>query len=236
MHSALVVAAESGGYVYAVGAGHTIAAAGTAHFQVLVDFFPHFIDQTVFCRRKAADSGFVGGPTIFLNHFFRIHAGEDAGHLRLIPEPLEGPLRGGTLHGICRESLFCAVGQGVYQLAAPQRLHDDHGNAFVCGVMQSFPSRLCMLVQIIVLNLAEIPVISINQRFEGASISVEGKTDIADGAGLFLLSNPFLDADALQTCPHFYIKKHMHQVKIDVIRFQTFELFLKELFRGRCIF
>ena len=98
--------------------------------------------------------------------------------------------------------------------------------------MKPFASRLRVLVQIIVLDLAEIPVIGVNQRFKSACIPVKRETDVADGAGFLFFGNPLLYADALQTRPYFRIEKHMHQVKVNVIRLQASELLLKKIFHG----
>ena len=119
MHGALVVAAECGGNVHAVGAGHTVAAAGASHFQISVDLLAHRINHVAVGLCEAADSGFIGGVYIFHNHLFGIHAGEDAGYLGLVPEPVESPLCRGALYGMLRKSFFGAVGQSVDELATP---------------------------------------------------------------------------------------------------------------------
>ena len=60
VHGALVVAAECGGNVHAVGAGHTLAAAGASHLEIPVDLFAHRINQAVVGIGESACFSFAG--------------------------------------------------------------------------------------------------------------------------------------------------------------------------------
>ena len=83
-----------------MGTGHTVAAAGTSNFEILVDLFTHRINQAVIFLCEAADAGLVCSVYIFYNHLLGIHAGEDTGDLRLVPEPVKSPLCGSTFDRI----------------------------------------------------------------------------------------------------------------------------------------
>ena len=122
------------------------------------------------------------------------------------------------------------------QSAAPQGLHDDYGNFLLMGVLQAFFSRLRVFVHIIVLNLAKIPVVGVDERFKGFRVAVERKAYIANRAGALFFRNPLVNAEAFQAVPDLYVKQHVHQIKINMISFQASELFLKKLFYGRSVF
>lgn len=88
--------------------------------------------------------------------------------------------------------------QQVYQLAAPERLHDDDRDALGLGGLQSGPARLGVLVQIIILNLAEVPVVSVQNLQEGVGAAVVGKADLPDAALGLAGGDPVLDAQGFQ--------------------------------------
>ena len=46
---------------------------------------------------------------------------------------------------------------------------------------------------------------------------MEGKADIADGAGLFLFPDPLKDSDGLELFPHGDIRHMVHQIIVDMI-------------------
>lgn len=84
-----------------------------------------------------------------------------------------------------------------------------------------------MLIQVIVLNLAKVPVIGVEQFQKGHRIAMERKTDAPDGPGFFLFLDPFSYPQAAQLLPGGQIGKHVHQVEIDMVSTQTGQLLLK---------
>ena len=72
------------------------------------------------------------------------------------------------------------LGRQLHQPPAPQRLHDDYRQTLFVGVQQPAPAGLAVLVQIVVLNLAEVPVIGVHQAAELFAAAVIGKADLPD--------------------------------------------------------
>ena len=69
---------------------------------------------------------------------------------------------------------------------------------------RSFESRrasLVVLVQVVVLDLAEVPRIGIKKRLEVAFRPMVGETDLLDTSSFLLLRNPLLNADLDQVLP-----------------------------------
>ena len=70
------------------------------------------------------------------------------------------------------------------QFAAAQRFHNYNAKAFVRRVLQPGGSRLIFLIQIIVLNLAEGPIVSIDNFLKQTQPVMEGKPGMFDFAVL----------------------------------------------------
>ena len=85
-----------------------------------------------------------------------------------------------------------------------------------------------MLIEIVVLDLAEVPVIGIEQLNKGVGIAVEREADLPDAALFFPCGDPFLNAVALHALPRFDIAEHMHQVAVDIIRLQARKLLIEK--------
>ena len=90
-------------------------------------------------------------------------------------------------------------------------------------------ASLARLVQIVVLDLAEVPVVRVEDRLEHLCVAVERKADLPDAAGFFLRRDPFLDTVFLQVFPGGDVGQHVHQVVIDVVRAQAREFFVEVL-------
>ena len=115
----------------------------------------------------------------------------------------------------------------IHQPPAPQGFHDDNGNPLLRGVFQARDPGLGMLVQIIVLDLAEVPVIGVEEAAEHVRIAMIGEARVPDGpAGLFF-RKPVGDAQGLDALPGVHVVEHMHQVVIHVIRLQAAQLLLE---------
>ena len=80
--------------------------------------------------------------------------------------------------------------QHVYKLPAAQRFHDDHRDSLCGSCFESLHSGLRHFIQIIVLDLAEIPVIVVQNLQKILGIAVIGKSDVPNGAARFFVSDP----------------------------------------------
>ena len=92
-----------------------------------------------------------------------------------------------------------------------------------------------MLVQVVVLDLAEIPVVILQDLQEILRVSVVGKPDIPDDAGFLLLPDPFQDPHLLQPDPLGDVRQHMHQVIVDIVRLKPFQFLPERFFNARHI-
>ena len=113
------------------------------------------------------------------------------------------------------------------QSASPERFHDNNRYSLSRCRLQSCSPRLRILIHIVILNLAEIPVIGIQNLQEHFCISVKGKADIPNLSGFFLSGDPLFYAKFFQTLPFRNICKHMHQVVIHMICLQPGQFFVK---------
>ena len=227
-----IVIKESARNIHALRAGHAVPASGAAHLFGGADLVPHAPDQGEILLRERAGPGILRGRQVLLNHFRGIHAGEHHGHLRLVEKPAEGPRRRGPAAAVCRDRFPGSCRQQAHQSSAPQRFHDNHRDSFGGGGLQARGSGLGVLVQIIILDLAEIPVVILQDLQEVLRIPVVGKTDIPDGSFLFLLRDPVLNAHFLQALPLRGIRQHVHQIVVDVVCLQPLQFLPEDLFRS----
>ena len=114
---------------------------------------------------------------------------------------------------------------------AVMRLNND-GNALGLGRLQPLAPGLAGLVHIIILYLAEVPVVGVQNGKEGLGVAVEGKAKIADAPGGLLLLDPVLYPQTAQLFPGGKVREHMHQVVVHVVRLQTAELFVEVFIYG----
>ena len=147
----------------------------------------------------------------------------------MIPQPPKTQLRRGEPAFTLLQELFRLLRQ-VHQFSAPQGLHDDHRDPFRGSSKQSFSPGLGMLIQVIVLDLTEIPVVELQDIQEGLRISVVRKADLTDLPRLFLLPDPFFDIQFLKLSPFQWVCEHMHQVVVDVVGPQPFQFLPEDLF------
>ena len=224
-----VVAAEDAGDIDAFGTGHAVAAAGAADLLLCADLALHFLQDRKVRLRQVAGFRLGSGPAVLFDHPDRIHAGEDDRDLRLVIEPAESPLGGRPAAAAIPHGLLRALGQVVDQLAAAQGFHDDDRNSLLRGRPDAGHTGLRDIVQIVVLNLAEIPVIIVQDLQEILRVPVVGKADVADRAALFLLPDPVQDTHAFEFLPHGNVRHVVHEIIIHVGGAQTGQFLLKGL-------
>ena len=95
------------------------------------------------------------------------------------------------------------------------------------GVEQALPARLGMFIQIVILYLAEIPVVGIHDLAERIGITVVRETHLADGSAFLLFLQPLRHAHGLQLFPGGHIIEHMHEIIIHIVRPQAAQFLLE---------
>ena len=190
----------------------------------------YLVEHCLFGGTECADSGLGGDAAVFFHHVERVHAGEDDCDAALAVEPAQAPLgRGPSVRVVC-QYLFRALRKEVYQAAAAEWFHDDDGNALRLRGLKAASARLRMFVHVVVLDLAEVPVIGVQNPAKFIRRPVEGEADLPNLAGGFLLLNPVLDAEGADPFPGAEVGDHVHEVVVDVICSEPREFFLKGVF------
>ena len=93
-----------------------------------------------------------------------VHTGKHHANFGMVPYPSKRPLG--------RSALFiCLIPYGLdlfrgfsTKVASPKRFHDHNTNPLGSSISEAFPASLVLLVKIVVLNLAEIPVIVVRKK------------------------------------------------------------------------
>ena len=217
-----VVAGEHARNIHPGRAGLAVAAAGAAHPHGGLQVRPQPLHKGVLLFGHAAGPGRVGLGGVVPHHLQAVHAGQHHRHPRLVPQPAQPPAGGGP--AALGHPLLGRRRQAGDQPSAPQRFHDDDRDALGRGGLQSPAAGLGVLVQIVVLDLAEVPVVGVQQLQKGRRVPVEGKPDPPDGAGGLLLGDPLPDAQAAQLLPGGQVGEHVHQVKVDAVGAQAGQL------------
>ena len=222
-----IVAVEGARDINALRTGHAIPAPGASHLLPGADLPLDNLDQFTVMLRKMPCLCFTRHPAVFAYHFHGIHTRKHAGHLRLIIQPAESKLRRRPSVSVLLDHSLCPGREKIHQLSAPERLHDDHRDPLLRRGLQ--PLRPCLghIIQIIILDLAEIPVIIIQDPNEVLGISMVGKADIPDLARLLLLFDPAEDPNGLQLLPHGHIRQVMHQIVVHIVRTQPRQFFIE---------
>ena len=226
---AAVVGRKAAGNIHALGAGGAVAAAGAAHLDFCVNGGHHLLQHGLIAVGQLPGLGGGGGAEVLLQHGHGVHAGKHAGDFFLIPQPAEGPLRRGVGLGMGGKNSLGLLRQAGHQLAAPERLHDHHGQALLMSVLQAPAAGLGVLIQVVVLDQAEIPIVGVDEAHEHLRMAVVGEAYLADSPGLSLLLKPLLNAQGLQAVPGLGIGEHVHQVVIHMIGAQALQFFIEEL-------
>ena len=83
---------------------------------------------------------------------------------------------------------------------------------------------LAVFVHIVVLDLAEIPVIAVEQALEHRGRAVETEPRLADLPGRFLFGQPLPHARGFELAPAFDIGQHVHEIIVDMVGAQAAQL------------
>ena len=190
-HAQLVPDAEIVRDVHPHGAGHTVPAAGAANLDAAVQLVGYAFHSGILGggkRFKMAKGGKVVGQLSLSTH-----AGEDHMHIFVAAHPAQRPrgIGGIRTQGVQRCGGVCRQG---CQRAALDRLHDDKRHAARLGQLIA-PVAADLLgtvvpVQIIVLQLAEIPRLVAQNILKSGRVVMAGKPKVPDASCGLLLPQP----------------------------------------------
>ena len=157
------------------------------------------------------------------------HAGEDDVHVFVAAHPAQGPrsIGGVRAQGMQRGGGVCWQG---CQRAALDGLHDDERHAAFLGELVA-PVAADLLgavipVEVVVLQLTEVPGLVPEDELEACGVVVAGKTEVSDAACGLLLPQPVYDAHGLGLFIPGLVQR-VQQIEVDVVHAQPPELFLK---------
>src|SRR5210317_1396256 len=99
----------------------------------------------------------------------------------MIPDPTQGPFSRGTPGlGLIPDG---ADGRGWFrqaEVSSTERFHDDDAQVSLGGIIKPLGAGLVLLVEIVVLDLAEDPGVAINDSLEVIEDTMKGKSGVAD--------------------------------------------------------
>ena len=229
-HPELIADAEIVRNVHAHGAGHTVAAAGAADFDVAAQDVGSLPDGGVLGVGHGAEIS--EGGEVVVQLVFCTHAGEDDLHIFVAGHPAQRP-RGCT--GVCVQCIQRrgSVRRQLCQRTALDGLHDDEGNIQFFG--KSIAPVACDLlgtvvgVEVVVLQLAEVPRLVAQDMLEARRVVVAGEAKIPDAPGSLLLPEPVHNAHLFGRIVAGFVQG-MQQIEVDVVHAQPLELLLEDVF------
>ena len=229
-HPELVPDAEIVGNVHAHGAGHTVAAAGAADFDVAAQDVGSLPDGGVLGVGHGAEIS--EGGEVVVQLVFCAHAGEDDLHIFVAGHPAQRP-RGRAGVGVQCIQRRGSVRRQLCQRTALDGLHDDEGNIQFFG--KSIAPVSCDLlgtvvgVEVVVLQLAEVPRLVAQDMLEARRVVVAGEAKIPDASGGLLLPEPVHNAHLFGRIVAGFVQG-MQQIEVDVVHTQPLELLLEDVF------
>ncbi len=134
---------------------------------------------------------------------------------------------------LARDERLRLLRKKVDELSAPERLHDDDRDAPLGRGEKPFSPSLGVLVHVVVLDLAEVPVVGGEHLEEHVRVAVEAEADVADLAGGLLARDPVADAELLELVPRDDVREHVHEVVVHVVRPEAAELLVEVAVDGR---
>ena len=142
----------------------------------------------------------------------------------MVQHPAQRPFHRGAPHGrLVPDGLHGGRRSDQPQVAATQRLHDDHANPLARGVTQPIGARLIGLVQVVVLDLAELPGVSVDDALEVFRQTMERKPDVGDAPVVLGCFQKFQHAKPVHSVPQGTVQR-VHQIVVDAIDAKAFKL------------
>ena len=158
------------------------------------------------------------------------HARKQHRHLRMVPHPREAPSSRRLQVRIARaiEHGASPRRQLARQAPAQKRLHHKHREPALRGSHEPRRSRLVALSGVVVLDLAEVPVIRIEHRKEVRRAAVVRKAYLANAPRSLLARDPVLDTQRHHALPLRGRGDVVHKVIVDMVGPQATQLLVKK--------
>ncbi len=180
-HVHRVVVLEAPGNGHFGRARHAVSATGAAGLHQLAIRLSDPLHKVQLLSGQDAGLCGAGDGQVLADLGVVVHAGEDHGDFRAGSRSSAGPTRPASAGlGLAPQGRNGGRRHGQSQTAAAQRLHDDHSQTLGGGVLEPLGPRLIVLVQVVVLNLAEDPGMNVHNPLELVGQSVEGEAGMAD--------------------------------------------------------
>lgn len=216
-----VVGRETAGDVDSPGAGHAVVATGAVYFVAFVEDVHHFVDAGKLVVAQRVGQRVFRAGDVRRQLLEGSHARKHHGRLGVIPYPAQPPRsRGGCW--IAAFERFDGFGwQSAGKLAAQQRLHDDHWQSARCRQFESCATGLIVHVHVVVLYLAEIPSVSVDQAREVALRPMIGKPDLTYFFRALFPVDPFLDAQGDELIPLSGVGHIVNEIVVEIVGAQA---------------
>ena len=227
-----VVSGDCSGDINSLGTWHAVVAARAPDLHPGIDDGCNLAQHLPVILHQNPGEGVACGPEVLFEHLHVVHAGKHHRDLLLIPKPQECPLGRAVMGRMVPEGLHGILRKLGNQLTSPERLHDHDRDPLAVGIFQPPSSCLRMLIHIIILDLAEIPVISVYDLAEHITVPMIGKPDLPDLSAGLLLFQPFLDPELLELFPCRDVIQHMHEIIVNIIRTQPAQMLIEVFVQG----
>ena len=225
VHERGVINFKHGGYGYPAGAGQAVFTVGARHRR---EGFPGLARLVYDCQvfaREAARVGIIRAHQVLFDLLHSAHPRKQKRDLRLVPDPLQRPVRGRPVSARARENLRDSGGRRIFgEPAAAQRFHYNHRQTFIGRGVQTFLTSLVVDIHVVVLNLTESPVVvAVQDIFEDLVGIVEGKTEVSEFALRHFPLCPVKNIQVFIVLPEAGVQG-VQQIKIEVVGLEAFQL------------
>ena len=211
--------------VHPGGAGHAVFTPGAAVVCPPAELRRRPGQQFRLLRLQGSEPGKGGQVLLHLGH--AAHAAEDGEHTRQAGSPPKGPAGGSPLRPGGAEQLLHLLRRGGQQ-ATLHRLHHHHRNAHALRQVIALQPRLLLRVQVVELELAEVPLPGGEDLLKGLIAVVEGEAQPADFPLPLQLLRPLHQALLLHRLPPLPIQC-VEQVEVKTAGVQPLQLEIEDL-------
>ncbi len=210
-----------------------VVALGAAHRDARQVGLLHLPDERVILRGEGAGLHAAEDVQVVLHLLEGVHAAEDGDHLGEVPHIAEGPFHRRPAAGVLGHHVPYLLGR-VGDGAAAQRLHAHHGDAPLGREAHALQRGLVFIVQVVELNLRQLPVKIVHNLDEHILLIVEGEPGVADAP---ILQRPLQKAPIVQRLDAVegVAAEGVHQIKIHIRHIQLAQLLIQQAVHVRVL-